>query len=120
MKTIGTLLLLTLFSISLSAQQTADIIIRNGRILDGTGNSWKYGDVAIKNGKIIKLGNCAGLTATKTIDAANMIVSPGFIDVHTHIEGDEQKNPTANNFILDGVTTVVTGNCGASRVDIKR
>ena len=120
MKTIGTLLLLTLFSFSLSAQQTADIIIRNGRILDGTGNSWKYGDVAIKNGKIIKLGNCAGITATKTIDAANMIVSPGFIDVHTHIEGDEQKNPTANNFILDGVTTVVTGNCGASRVDIKR
>lgn len=47
-----------------------------------------------------------------------MIISPGFIDVHTHIEGEERSNPTADNFIYDGVTTVVTGNCGASRVNI--
>jgi N-acyl-D-amino-acid deacylase len=120
MKTICSFLFLVLFSAGAWAQQTADVIIKNGRILDGTGNSWRYGDIAIKNGKILKLGDCAGITAAKTIDAANMIVSPGFIDVHTHIEGDEQKNPTANNFIMDGVTTVVTGNCGSSRVDIKR
>jgi N-acyl-D-amino-acid deacylase len=107
-------------SITTQAQNTADILIKNGKILDGTGNSWFYGDVAIKNGKIIKIGNLIDYTAAKTIDATGMIVSPGFIDVHTHIEGEEMKNPTADNFILDGVTTVVTGNCGASNIDIKK
>jgi N-acyl-D-amino-acid deacylase len=102
------------------AQTSADILIKNGRILDGTGNSWYYGDVAVKDGKILKIGNFDNVTAAKVIDAKGLIVSPGFIDVHTHIEGDEFKNPTANNFILDGVTTVVTGNCGSSNVDIKK
>ncbi len=111
-----------LFTLSLSSvcQTNVDILIKNGRILDGTGNSWYYGNVAIKGGKIIEIGNTDSLTAAKTIDAAGMIVAPGFIDVHTHIEGDELKNPTADNFILDGVTTVVTGNCGSSQVDIKK
>jgi len=106
--------------LTLSAQTAADIWIRNGRLLDGTGNSWFYGDVLIKNGKIIKVGNVGANTASRVIDAKGMIVAPGFIDVHTHIEGDEFKNPTANNFIHDGVTTVVTGNCGSSQVNIKR
>jgi N-acyl-D-amino-acid deacylase len=92
------------------AQGQADLLITNGRILDGTGNSWFYGDVAIKEGKIVKVGKLAGMKAVKTIDATGLVVAPGFIDVHTHIEGDEWQNPTANNFILDGVTTVVTGN----------
>jgi N-acyl-D-amino-acid deacylase len=115
------LLLLITFcgAISLSAQTHVDILIKNGRILDGTGNSWRYGDVAVKDGKIIRMGTLANITASKTIDAKGMIVSPGFIDVHTHIEGDELRTPTADNFIYDGVTTVVTGNCGSSYVDIK-
>jgi N-acyl-D-amino-acid deacylase len=106
-------------SIYLSAQTIVDILIKNGRILDGTGNSWTYGDVAVKDGKIFKTGSLANITATKIIDAKGMVISPGFIDVHTHIEGDELRTPTADNFILDGVTTVVTGNCGSSNVDIK-
>ena len=101
-------------------QNTADILIRNGKIMDGTGNSWFYGDIAIRAGKIIGIGHLQHYTAPKVIDATGLIVSPGFIDVHTHIEGDEFKNPTANNFIHDGVTTVVTGNCGASNVDMKK
>jgi N-acyl-D-amino-acid deacylase len=114
-------LLATLFSVCfLSAQINADILIKNGRILDGTGNSWTYGDVAIKDGKIFKIGNLTNIAASKIIDAHGMIVSPGFIDVHTHIEGDELKTPTADNFIHDGVTTVITGNCGASNTDIKK
>lgn len=104
----------------LSAQNNADILIKNGRILDGTGNSWRYGDVAIKDGKIFKIGNLLNITASKIIDASGMIVSPGFIDVHTHIEGDELKTPTADNFIHDGVTTVITGNCGSSNVDVEK
>lgn len=102
------------------AQTNADILITNARILDGTGNSWIYGSVAIKDGKILRVGNTNGITATKVIDARNQIVAPGFIDVHTHLEGEEARNPTANNFILDGVTTCVTGNCGSSNTDIKK
>ncbi|HLO36956.1 MAG TPA: amidohydrolase family protein, partial [Lacibacter sp.] len=102
----------------LSAQTTVDILIKNGRILDGTGNSWHYGDVAVKDGKIFKIGNLSGISSSKIIDAKGMIICPGFIDVHTHIEGNELKTPTADNFIHDGVTTVITGNCGSSNIDI--
>src|SRR5687767_12816412 len=82
------------------AQVTADLLITNGRIVDGTGHSWYYGDVAIKDGKILKVGKLANVTATRTIDAKGLIVAPGFIDVHAHIEGEEWRNPTANNFIM--------------------
>ena len=101
-----------------SAQQQADVLIRNGRIVDGTGNSWIYGDISIKDGKISAIGKLSNVTAIKTIDAKGWIIAPGFIDVHTHIEGEERANPTADNFIYNGVTTVVTGNCGASRVHV--
>lgn len=114
------LFILLLVFFSASAQMTADFLIRNGRILDGTGNSWYYGEVAVKDGKIIQMGKSLQVSATQIIDAKGFIVAPGFIDVHTHIEDNEVKNPTADNFILDGVTTVVTGNCGRSHVDIKK
>jgi len=110
-------ILLLLLPFSLAAQQ-ADILIKNGKLLDGTGNSWFYGDLAVRNGKIVAIGKLSAWTATKTIDAKGLIVAPGFIDVHTHIEGDEKKNPTADNFIYDGVTTVVTGNCGLGEVKV--
>jgi N-acyl-D-amino-acid deacylase len=112
-------LLFSCCCIVVAAQTTVDILITNARILDGTGNSWYYGSIAIKDGKIIKIGNVGNLTAAKLIDAKKMIVAPGFIDVHTHLEGNEAKNPTADNFIYDGVTTCVTGNCGSSDVHIK-
>ena len=95
-----------------------DIFIRNGKIIDGSGNSWYYGDVAVKNGKIAAVGRQLNYVGKKTIDATSLIVAPGFIDVHTHLEDDETKDPNATNFILDGVTTCITGNCGASNTDI--
>jgi N-acyl-D-amino-acid deacylase len=101
------------------AQQTADIIIKNGRVLDGTGNSWFLADVAIKGGKIFKIGKLNDFKATKTIDAKDLYVTPGFIDVHGHIEEGIIKTPTANNYIHDGVTTVITGNCGGSADNMK-
>ena len=99
-------------------QGNCDILIRNGKIIDGSGNSWFYGDVAVKDGKIIRVGRGLNLAASKDIDATGLIVAPGFIDVHTHLEGDEKKDPNATNFILDGVTTCVTGNCGSSNIDV--
>jgi N-acyl-D-amino-acid deacylase len=98
--------------------QQADVLIKNGKILDGTGNSWFYGDVAVKGGAIIAVGHLQNYTAAKTIDAKGLIVAPGFIDVHTHCEGEESKNPFAENFLYDGVTTVITGNCGLSNTDL--
>lgn len=116
------LLILFLFSFAsiISFAQKADIIIKNGKIIDGTGNSWYYADVAVANGKIVAIGNLKNYTANKIIDAKGLIVAPGFIDVHTHLEGDEIRNPLATNFIYDGVTTCITGNCGSSHIDIKK
>lgn len=114
------ILICILFPLFSFAQNYADVIIRNGKIIDGTGNSWFYGDVAVKDGKISAIGKLSNWRSAKTIDATGLIVAPGFIDVHTHIEDDETRNPYATNFIYDGVTTVVTGNCGASNIDVKR
>ncbi|MEY4053787.1 MAG: hypothetical protein RL034_705 [Bacteroidota bacterium] len=100
--------------------QTADILIKNAKILDGTGNSWFYGDIAVGGGKIVQIGRLSSWNAKKVIDATGLVAAPGFIDVHTHIEGDEVKNPEATNFIYDGVTTVITGNCGLSDANIGR
>ncbi|MDE3145540.1 MAG: amidohydrolase family protein, partial [Bacteroidota bacterium] len=111
---------LLLFYYSALHAQQADIIIKHAKLIDGTGNSWIYADIAVKDGKILAIGHLNNYTSNKIIDATGLIASPGFIDVHTHIEGDEKKNPYASNFIYDGVTTVVTGNCGSSNTDIKK
>lgn len=103
----------------LVAAQQYDILITNGKILDGTGNHWFYADLAVKDGKIIAIGKLKQQNAKRVIDAKGLMVAPGFIDVHTHIEGEEKRTPTAENFIYDGVTTVVTGNCGSSQVDMR-
>lgn len=118
MKTILSFASILLCSIVVKAQNNADLLIRNGKIIDGTGNSWYYGDLAVKDGKIIKTGRIGDMKATKVIDAKGFIVAPGFIDVHGHIEGGIITTPTANNYIFDGVTTVITGNCGGSAENI--
>ena len=97
----------------------ADVLIRNGRVIDGTGNSWFVADLAIRNGKVAAIGKLDHFTATRTINADGQIVAPGFIDVHAHIEFGLFDNPTANNYVHDGVTTVITGNCGGSADSLK-
>ena len=96
-----------------------DVLITNGRIVDGSGNSWVRGDIAIDDGKIVRVGHLPNLAARRTIDANNRIVAPGFIDVHAHIEFGLFDTPTTDNFIYNGVTTVITGNCGGSADSLK-
>ena len=112
-------LLFCLLSIHLSYAQPYDLVIKNGRVVDGTGNPWVYADVAIQNGRIARVGIIPSTDANQTIDATGLIVSPGFIDVHAHVEGSLEAQPGAPNFIHDGVTTVITGNCGGSSVNLR-
>ncbi|MDT4952014.1 MAG: N-acyl-D-amino-acid deacylase [Acidobacteriota bacterium] len=103
------------------AQQPAmpayDLLIVNGRVVDGTGNPWFRADVAIKDGRIARIGHIDPGQAREVIDARGQIVAPGFIDVHTHVESI-YKQPEAENFVRMGVTSLVTGNCGYSETDI--
>ncbi len=95
-----------------------DLVIVNGRILDGSGNPWYLADVGIANGKIAEIGKIDPARAKEKIDAKGLIVAPGFIDVHTHLEGAIEQVPDAENLIMMGVTTVVTGNCGSSALNL--
>jgi len=115
-----TLLLIGLFGCFPAFSQKADILIKNGKIIDGTGNSWYYGDIAIKKDRIVAVGLLPNIKAKKVIDAQKKVIAPGFIDVHTHIEGDEKVSPRAESFIYDGVTSVITGNCGSSNNNVKK
>ena len=107
-----------LLAISAQAQPTFDLLIKNGLVVDGTGQPRMKIDLGVRDGKIAVIGGLSGATAVQTIDATGKIVCPGFIDVHTHIEGSIQPNPGAANFLFDGVTSVVTGNCGNSAKDL--
>ncbi|MCK4764126.1 MAG: D-aminoacylase [Candidatus Aminicenantes bacterium] len=91
-----------------------DIIIKNGTIVDGSGQKPYPADIGILKGKIKEIGALAGKKAAKIIDATGLMVCPGFIDIHTHAGRNLLKHPDAHNYILQGVTTVLGGNCGGS------
>jgi len=98
--------------------QPYDVVIRHGRIVDGSGNPAFYADVAIREGHIVGIGRIGG-EAKEQIEAKGLIVAPGFIDVHTHAD-EIADMPKAENFPRMGVTTVVVGNCGGSALDVAR
>jgi N-acyl-D-amino-acid deacylase len=94
-----------------------DFVITNCRIVDGSGNPWFRADVGVKDGRIARIGRINAAEAEKTIDAKGQILAPGFIDVHTHVESIYNL-PAAENFVRMGVTSLITGNCGGSTVDV--
>jgi N-acyl-D-amino-acid deacylase len=100
------------FAGAISFAAEYDLVLRHGRVVDGTGNAARFADVAVKDGRIVLVGRLAG-SATNELDARGLIVAPGFIDVHTHAE-DIDDLPRGENFMRMGVTTLVLGNCGGS------
>ena len=91
-----------------------DILITNGRVVDGTGNPWFFADIALKDERIVKIGNLSKENAERIIDADGLVVAPGFIDPHTHALRGIFDVPGAESALLQGVTTLTEGNDGAS------
>jgi N-acyl-D-amino-acid deacylase len=116
----------------LSAQKddSFDVLFINGRVLDGTGNPCFYADVGVRDGKIAAVGRLKNKAkAARIIDIEGKIISPGFIDIHTHAydpvnsenvwTGENEKRYFAPNFVSQGVTTLVSNQCGTSPLSIK-
>ncbi|RYL92749.1 D-aminoacylase [Sporolactobacillus sp. THM7-4] len=89
-----------------------DLLIRNGRIIDGTGSPWFYGDIAIDEGRIVKIGNLTEESGKTEIDAHHQIVSPGFIDMHVHTDLFILDDPLVEAKVRQGITTELLGQDG--------
>jgi N-acyl-D-amino-acid deacylase len=88
---------------------TYDVLIRSGHVVDGTGNPWFSGDVAVRGGRIVAVGRLPGATASRVIDATGLVVAPGFIDLHTHSDISLLADGTAQSKVRQGVTLDVLG-----------
>ncbi len=95
-----------------------DILIRNGRIIDGSGNPWYRGDVGVRGDTIVRIAPVITAPAARVIDATGQIVAPGFIDMHNHGGDTIFDVPTADNLIRQGVTTMIAGPDGGSPVPL--
>lgn len=111
-------------SVDAPVDATVDVLIRGGSVVDGTGAPPRQADVAIRGDRIVFVGDAshAGLHARRVIDAAGLVVTPGFIDAHTHTEGDLSSLARHGNvnYLMQGVTTVVSGNDGGGPLDIAK
>jgi len=98
---------------------TYDLLIRNARIVDGTGSPWYRGDIALRGETIARIAPRIEGPAARTIDAGGHVVAPGFIDIHTHARRGIFDVPTADNYVRQGVTTLIEGPDGSSPLPIK-
>jgi N-acyl-D-amino-acid deacylase len=97
-----------------------DVLIRNGRVLDGSGNPWLAADIGIRGGRIVDMGRLGNAAALRVIDARGLTVSPGFIDVHSHAsQGLEGSLKEARQLIAQGITTVAINPDGGGTVDLR-
>jgi len=97
-----------------------NIIIKNGRIIDGTGNPWYSGEIGIKDGKIAKISPKIENDAKKVIDASGLMVCPGFIDIHSHTDFILPASRGQESTLYQGVTTAVVGMCGEGMAPIPK
>lgn len=118
----GVLLLALVFASSCATTQRAgpayDLLILNGRIVDGSGAPAYDNDIAVSGNKIVKIGDLAAASASRIIDAGGSIVAPGFVDLHNHADRNIKASPAMENYLHQGVTTILTGNCGNSPVHL--
>ncbi|MCK4760009.1 MAG: amidohydrolase family protein, partial [Candidatus Aminicenantes bacterium] len=93
-----------------------DVLIKNGKVFDGSLNQAVRADVAVKDGVIVKMARSIKGTAVRVINAKGLTVTPGFIDLHTHVDGGMYfpENRACLNYLKQGVTTVIVGQCGRS------
>src|SRR5262245_47524994 len=92
-----------------AADEPYDLVIRNGKIVDGTGNPWFRGDLAVRGGRIVAVGWVQPGPARREIDARNLVVTPGFIDMHSHSDFLLLEDGGAASKVRQGVTTEVLG-----------
>jgi N-acyl-D-amino-acid deacylase len=119
MKRLPVLVVLSLAVTVVWARQPAyDLVIRNARIVDGTGAPWYRGDVAIRGDSIAAIAPSIDPRGARVIDAAGKVVAPGFIDIHTHARRGIFEVPTADNYVRQGVTTLMEGPDGSSPVPL--
>ena len=114
LRALSHLILVFMLAIPAAAQDSYDVVIRNGKVIDGSGNSWILADVGIRGDRIVRIGDLSTARAARLIDAKNLVVAPGFIDPHTHAIRGIFKVPTADQVLLQGVTTLTEGNDGSS------
>src|SRR5215470_18265172 len=93
-----------------------DLVLRNARIADGTGSPWYRADLAVRGDTIVSIAPSIREPAARVIDVADLVVAPGFVDIHTHSSRNIFAVPTADNYIRQGVTTVFEGPDGAGSV----
>ena len=118
MTAMSLLLRLAVIALPAFAQQPYDLLITNGRVVDGAGNPWVYADVGIRGDTIVALGKLGGNATARIVDAKGKVVSPGFIDIHTHSRRGILDQPAPENYLRQGVTTLIEGNDGSSPIPL--
>src|SRR5256884_7240890 len=115
---VAALLILALAALPTAQPRPYDLLPRNGRIVDGSGSPWYRGDVAIRGDTIVRIAPSITEPATRVIDLAGQVIAPGFIDIHTHARRGIFDVPTADNYIRQGVTTLMEGPDGSSPIPL--
>jgi dihydroorotase/N-acyl-D-amino-acid deacylase len=100
-------------------QPIYDLLVRNGRIVDGTGSPWYRADLAVRGDSIVRIAARIDAPAGRVLDARGQIVAPGFIDIHTHARRGIFEVPTADNYVRQGVTTIIEGPDGSSPIPLE-